>query len=338
MSKAKILTQVQVVKVLEAIRATSRQPLRDELFVLFSFCCGLRAQEIACVELSDVTDAEGQLAPILAVRGGKYGKQRRMPMPSHLLRTLEAYLQEAAIRSGPLFLDQFRSPVRPNAVQRQLGRIHRSVGLIGASSNSGRRSFITRASRVAGLHGCSMEDIRVLAGHADLSTTQEYIEVSQTQRTLVERLWDDWRDPADRASLQKERWIDAIPPANAVQMHLGSKGAPYTPDGFRTEWNRLMHTQDADGQRLFARFRAERIVFHGLRKNAVINLLEAGCTEPQVGAIVNMSEQMVRHYSRDVRVRALARDGMKLLENRWAELRPAALPRTGTEQELETRG
>jgi len=29
----------------------------------------------------------------------------------------------------------------------------------------------------------------------------------------------------------------------------------------------------------FKRFREERIVFHGLRKNAVINLLEVGCTE-----------------------------------------------------------
>jgi hypothetical protein len=83
------------------------------------------------------------------------------------------------------------------------------------------------------------------------------------------------------------------------------------------------------------RFRQERIVFHGLRKNAVINLLEAGCNEAQVGAIVNMSEQMVRHYGRDVNVRALARDGMRLLENRWHELRPQSLPRTRAERELE---
>jgi integrase len=110
--------------------------------------------------------------------------------------------------------------------------------------------------------------------------------------------------------------------ADAVHMHLGVRGAPYkTADGFRAEWQRMMDTKP------FERFRAERIVFHGLRKNAVINLLEVGCTEAQVGSIVNMSEQMVRHYGQEVSSRALARDGMKLLESRWAEVQPAILER-----------
>lgn len=77
----------------------------------------------------------------------------------------------------------------------------------------------------------------------------------------------------------------------------------------------------------FKRFREERIVFHGLRKNAVISLLEVGYTETQVGAIVNMSEQMVRHYGREVSMQVLARDGMKLLESRWNEVRPDVLER-----------
>lgn len=115
------------------------------------------------------------------------------------------------------------------------------------------------------------------------------------------------------------RWID-LSPAKSTKLHVGVKGQPYqTTDGFRAEWQRLMNTKP------FERFRAERIVFHGLRKNAVINLLEVGCNENQVGAIVNMSEQMVRHYGREVSIRALAKDGMKLLESRWSEVRPAAL-------------
>ena len=133
------------------------------------------------------------------------------------------------------------------------------------------------------------------------------------------------------------QWIDAAPKSDAVQLHLGVRKRAYTPDGYRTEWRKLMAKKDKKDQPIFERFRQERIVFHGVRKNAVVMLLEAGCTETQVGAIVNMSEQMVRHYGRDVRVRALARDGMKLLESRWAELRPASLPRTGTERELETK-
>lgn len=116
------------------------------------------------------------------------------------------------------------------------------------------------------------------------------------------------------------KWIEKAPKGDAVQLHLGARGLPYqTTDGFRSEWQRMMNGEK------FKRFREERIVFHGLRKNAVINLLEVGCTEAEVGAIANMSEQMVRHYGKDVSLRALARNGMKRLEQRWSEVRPAAL-------------
>lgn len=115
-------------------------------------------------------------------------------------------------------------------------------------------------------------------------------------------------------------WIEKAPKGDAVQLHLGVKRMPYeTTDGFRADWQRLMNTDP------FIPFRENRLVFHGIRKNAVINLLEVGCTETQVGAICNMSEEMVRHYGKEVRVRVLARDGMKLLESRWGEVRQPAL-------------
>jgi hypothetical protein len=69
------------------------------------------------------------------------------------------------------------------------------------------------------------------------------------------------------------------------------------------------------------RLRDEGTVFHGLRKNAVNMLLEAGGTEAEVAAIVEMSEQMVRHYSRAVNKRRLAINGMKKLEAGWTEMR-----------------
>jgi integrase len=115
------------------------------------------------------------------------------------------------------------------------------------------------------------------------------------------------------------RWIDRAP-GNSTALHVGVKGLPYqTTDGFRSEWQRLMKTDP------FKPFRENRLVFHGLRKNAVINLLEVGCTESEVGAIANMSEQMVRHYGRDVSLRRLAANGMERLERRWAEVRPAGM-------------
>ncbi|KQY78606.1 hypothetical protein ASD52_01790 [Ensifer sp. Root142] len=114
------------------------------------------------------------------------------------------------------------------------------------------------------------------------------------------------------------KWIDRVQ-SDSVMLHAGARALSYkSADGFRTEWQKLMKRDE------FKRFREERIVFHGLRKNAVINLLEVGCTENQVGAICNMSAQMVQHYGREVALRSLAKDAMKLMEARWSEIEPAA--------------
>jgi hypothetical protein len=40
------------------------------------------------------------------------------------------------------------------------------------------------------------------------------------------------------------------------------------------------------------------LVFHGLRKSAVVFLLETGCTDAEVSAITGQSRQMAEHYRR----------------------------------------
>ncbi len=50
---------------------------------------------------------------------------------------------------------------------------------------------------------------------------------------------------------------------------------------------------------------AGNFVPHGLRKNAVIALLEAGCSEDEVGGITGQGPQMVRHYSKGISKRRL---------------------------------
>ena len=52
--------------------------------------------------------------------------------------------------------------------------------------------------------------------------------------------------------------------------------------------------------------RERRLVFHGLRKSAVVTLLEAGATDAEVSAITGQTREMVAHYSRQVNQRRLA--------------------------------
>jgi hypothetical protein len=108
--------------------------------------------------------------------------------------------------------------------------------------------------------------------------------------------------------------IDAqlIDPDNPqVLLHLRADGQPWTYEGFKTAWGREMEKPE------LAVMQEKRWTFHGLRKNAVCMLLEVGCTEDQVGAIVGMSPAMVRHYAKEVSKFRLARSAMKLLETGW---------------------
>jgi integrase len=52
----------------------------------------------------------------------------------------------------------------------------KELGFTGASSHSGRRTFITRIAKKIVEAGGSLRDVQELAGHASLSTTQRYIQ------------------------------------------------------------------------------------------------------------------------------------------------------------------
>ncbi len=64
--------------------------------------------------------------------------------------------------------------------------LYRVLGMVGCSSHSGRRTFVTRAARKVVEAGGSLRDVQQLAGHANLGTTQGYIEgSSDAKRRLV---------------------------------------------------------------------------------------------------------------------------------------------------------
>lgn len=111
--------------------------------------------------------------------------------------------------------------------------------------------------------------------------------------------------------------IDAAPVKDNpnVSLHLRADGVPWSYEGFKTAWGRELDKPE------MALFRQRRWVFHGLRKNAVNMLLEVGCSEEQVAAIVGMSAAMVHHYSKEVSKFRLARSAMKMLESGWESQR-----------------
>ena len=64
---------------------------------------------------------------------------------------------------------------------------YRDLGFSGCSSHSGRRTFVTNAARKISTVGGSLRDVQALAGHANLATTQRYIEAdAEAQQRIVQ--------------------------------------------------------------------------------------------------------------------------------------------------------
>ena len=86
--------------------------------------------------------------------------------------------------------------------------------------------------------------------------------------------------------------LSGITNKTALTILTNSDGLPWTEDGFRSTW---------------AKHKPAGVVFHGLRKSAVVTLLECGCSEAEVASITGQSMEMVAHYGKQVNQLKLAK-------------------------------
>lgn len=190
--QAKILTDSQVRDALAACN-DNRYPLRDRVMVLLSVRAGLRVKEIACLKWSMVTDAEGNVGDALHLPNtaskGKNGG-RTVPLKADLRTALVALKASRNVDGDDRVVFSERTiGMLPGAVQVWFHRHYKALGFEGASSHSGRRTFVTKAAHKAVQAGGSLRDVQQLAGHASLSTTQLYIEGnSEAKRRIIDLL------------------------------------------------------------------------------------------------------------------------------------------------------
>jgi integrase/recombinase XerD len=191
--QAKIVTDKQVRAVFAEIDSR-RYPLRDRVMFLLSIKAGMRAKEIALVTWGMITDAEGVIADVIAIENraskGK-GGGRHIPMHPDLKAALVALHRERdeQVRSDwPVIHSERDRGLSAGAVTVWFHRLYRDLGMIGCSSHSGRRTFITRAARKISEAGGSLRDVQQLAGHSNLGTTARYIEHDAEAQWKVVRL------------------------------------------------------------------------------------------------------------------------------------------------------
>jgi integrase len=189
--QAKVLTERQIKAALSAV-TDRRYPQRDRVMVLLSVRAGLRAKEIAKVQWGMVTDAEGDVGEALHLsNGASKGKRGGRTVP--LNKELRAALIELkALRASAEATDHIVHSERDigmsaGAVQVWFHRLYSALGFSGASSHSGRRTFITKCAKKIVEAGGSLRDVQELAGHASLSTTQRYIQGdTEAKRRVVD--------------------------------------------------------------------------------------------------------------------------------------------------------
>lgn len=195
MKKAKTITDQQFSDLLAQIEALSRDPERDLVLVLLSFKAGLRVGEIAGLNWRDVCDVTGKVGdiisydrnnvPIIGFRVpaniAKKGHERTVPFNTALLSALTAYknrLHPSLTRGGQPIVFSYTGRFHPNTLQKYMSRLYARAGFYGMSSHSGRRTFTTKAARVANTVDCSLRDVQKIVGHKNLSTTEAYIDLS----------------------------------------------------------------------------------------------------------------------------------------------------------------
>jgi integrase/recombinase XerD len=188
-SPAKVLERGDVRAALVAARRR-RNPERDQVMVLLSVRAGLRACEIAALTWSMVADARGRIGTVLELpaHSAKCGSGRRVPLHPELRSALTRLKHAKPANEHVVWSEQGR-PMTAKSIVNWFAELYAEIGLIGCSSHSGRRTFVTQAARLIHKAGGSLRDVQELAGHRSIKTTQGYIEGdADAQRRLIRLL------------------------------------------------------------------------------------------------------------------------------------------------------
>ena len=187
MKQAKTL-KADELKLVLAYVATRRHSARNRAIVQTSFLSGMRAHELASLKLGDVVDEDGKVRDEIVLQAAqtKGKKARRVFINAKLKRELALYVRAVCQERNPtepLFRSQKRTAFSGNTMCQLFLNLYAACGIKGASSHSGRRTFITNLAAKS----VSVRVLAMLAGHSSIATTQRYIDVSDDQlRKAVE--------------------------------------------------------------------------------------------------------------------------------------------------------
>ena len=181
MPQAHVLTDKELKQVLNYNYACERYAVRNRLMLLMTHLAGMRIGEVVAVRVSDVVteDMKPKAEIHLSAAQTKGKRARTVFVPTRLQREIVKYLKASHTRYSErsLFRTQKSHAFTANTATQLLQRIYARAGFVGATSHTGRRSYLTKLAD----KGVGVFVLAQLAGHQHISTTQRYVSVSDTQ-------------------------------------------------------------------------------------------------------------------------------------------------------------
>jgi integrase/recombinase XerD len=181
-----VLTHREANRVIEAAKGKEPRKLRDRAILETLYATGLRASELANLELSDVDTREKTLRIAL----GKGRKDRYVPLTTAAAEAIEAYLLEARARlvgaeKHPYLFLADKAGWLHNAVLNKLVRRYAKTAGIRKhiTCHTFRHSVATHLLKGR----ADIRHIQMLLGHASLQTTQRYtrVEISDLREVIA---------------------------------------------------------------------------------------------------------------------------------------------------------
>lgn len=156
------------------IDTVAEQPARerDLAFLELLYGCGIRVGELVGINLEDLDLKQGWLR----VRG-KGNKEREVPVGERAIAAIEAYREKRDARPGERALFVNSRGARLN--DRQVRRLVKMYALLATGDSTVHPHSFRHAYATHLLNdGADLRTIQELLGHARLSTTQKYTQVS----------------------------------------------------------------------------------------------------------------------------------------------------------------
>jgi site-specific recombinase XerD len=182
----RVLKEKEAARLLDAIPARNSLEQRDQALFELAYGCGLRAEELVSLKITDI-DYDGEQLRV----EGKGRKTRYLPVGEVAMAAVRLYIGRGrnglTAPSAPgglageeraLFLSKTGKPLGTSDVRRRL-RVWATRAQIpgGATPHALRHSFATHLLD----GGADLRSIQELLGHASVSTTQVYTRVESAR-------------------------------------------------------------------------------------------------------------------------------------------------------------